>query len=173
MSESKTQAGGKRMPRHDHERSDINIRGVIFFAASLVIGAVMVHVLVLGVFAYLSRREAAADPALHPLVKTEKADPEQVVKRFPEPRLQPDDVRDMNELRYAEQLRLKNYTWVDEKEGKVRIPIERAMEVIAERGLPMTANASGERVPPATAKAVEPSRDSSHTSKVGGGRVKQ
>ncbi len=30
-----------------------------------------------------------------------------------------------------------NYTWVDESKGTVRIPIERAMELIAQRGLPV------------------------------------
>ena len=36
-----------------------------------------------------------------------------------------------------EDLLLDNYSWVDRAQGKVRIPIERAMELIAQRGLPV------------------------------------
>ncbi len=36
-----------------------------------------------------------------------------------------------------EDLLLDNYSWVDQSQGKVRIPIERAMELIAQRGLPV------------------------------------
>ncbi len=36
-----------------------------------------------------------------------------------------------------EDLLLENYSWVDESKGVVRIPIERAMELVAERGLPV------------------------------------
>jgi len=32
---------------------------------------------------------------------------------------------------------LENYSWVDKSQGKVRIPIERAMELVAKQGLPV------------------------------------
>ena len=36
-----------------------------------------------------------------------------------------------------EDLLLDNYSWVDRSQGKVRIPIERAMELMPQRGLPV------------------------------------
>lgn len=46
--------------------------------------------------------------------------------------------KNLHELpRAREDLLLDNYSWVDESQGKVRIPIERAMELIAQRGLPV------------------------------------
>jgi hypothetical protein len=36
-----------------------------------------------------------------------------------------------------EDLLLDNYTWVDQSQGKIRIPIERAIQIIAQQGLPV------------------------------------
>ena len=42
----------------------------------------------------------------------------------------------LDELRRREESRLTSYAWVDREQGVVRIPIDRAMEVLAERGFP-------------------------------------
>lgn len=66
----------------------------------------------------------------------------ELTQTFPTPRLQTDDGNeDVADLHLRENLLLNNYSWVDPSQGgaqsKVRIPIERAMELIAERGLPV------------------------------------
>ena len=62
----------------------------------------------------------------------------EMTKRFPTPRVQIDDGnQDVAELHAREDLLLDNYTWVDRSQGKVRIPIERAMQIIAQKGLPV------------------------------------
>jgi hypothetical protein len=62
----------------------------------------------------------------------------QLTQTFPTPRLQGDDGnQDTADLHAREDLLLDNYSWVDRSQGKVRIPIERAMELIAQRGLPV------------------------------------
>jgi hypothetical protein len=43
---------------------------------------------------------------------------------------------DLKALRAAEDAELHSYGWIDRKNGTVRIPIERAMQLILERGLP-------------------------------------
>ena len=53
-----------------------------------------------------------------------------------EPRLQTDEAADLAALRAREQTTLANYGWIDEKGGIARIPIARAMELVAQRGLP-------------------------------------
>jgi hypothetical protein len=40
------------------------------------------------------------------------------------------------ELKAAEQKVLESYGWVDKEKGIVRMPIERAIELTAKRGLP-------------------------------------
>ena len=62
----------------------------------------------------------------------------EMVQRFPTPRLQTDDGNlETAELHAREDLLLDNYSWVDRQSGKVRIPIARAMELIAQHGLPV------------------------------------
>ena len=62
----------------------------------------------------------------------------ELTQTFPTPRLQTDDGnQDVADLHAREDLLLDNYSWIDQSEGKVRIPIERAMELIAQRGLPV------------------------------------
>lgn len=62
----------------------------------------------------------------------------QMVQRFPTPRLQTDDGNEeMAEMHAREDLLLDYYTWVDRENGKIRIPIARAMQMIAQHGLPV------------------------------------
>jgi hypothetical protein len=62
----------------------------------------------------------------------------QMVQRFPTPRLQIDDGdQDIAEMHAREDLLLDHYSWIDRSSGKVRIPIARAMEIIAKGGLPV------------------------------------
>jgi hypothetical protein len=62
----------------------------------------------------------------------------EMTKRFPTPRVQTDDGNlDVADLHAREDLLLDNYSWVDRSQGKVRIPIERAMQIIAQKGLPV------------------------------------
>ena len=61
-----------------------------------------------------------------------------LTQTFPTPRVQTDDGnQDVADLHAREALLLDNYSWVNQSQGKVRIPIERAMELIAQRGLPV------------------------------------
>ncbi len=61
-----------------------------------------------------------------------------LTQSFPTPRVQTDDGnQDVADLHAREDLLLDNYSWVDQSKGTVRIPIERAMELIAQRGLPV------------------------------------
>jgi hypothetical protein len=56
-----------------------------------------------------------------------------------------DGNQDVADLHAREDLLLDNYSWIDSAHTKVRIPIERAMELIAQRGLPV---ASAAQLPP-------------------------
>jgi len=54
----------------------------------------------------------------------------------PEPRLQVNPAVDLLRMRDVENVTLQNYAWVDADKGIVRIPIARAMAILAEQGLP-------------------------------------
>ncbi|HZP80468.1 MAG TPA: hypothetical protein VFB21_02405 [Chthonomonadaceae bacterium] len=57
-------------------------------------------------------------------------------KRPPEPRLQSDPKIDIQKFREEEDKALHSYGWVDKNAGIVKIPIERAMTLLEQRGLP-------------------------------------
>lgn len=54
----------------------------------------------------------------------------------PGPRLQVDANKELRQLRAGEEAVLNSYGWVDKDSGIVRIPIQRAMEILAKKGLP-------------------------------------
>ena len=78
------------------------------------------------------RMQIESNPAL------EQQQLAKLAQQFPTPRLQLDNGnQDLADLHEREDLLLNYYSWVDRSKGTVRIPIERAMELIAQRGLPV------------------------------------
>jgi hypothetical protein len=73
--------------------------------------------------------------------------------RPPRPRLQPDPNLDLGRLRREEAERLSTYGWTDRAQGVVRIPIARAMEFTAARGIPHWNEKSPSRTTPPRAAA--------------------
>ena len=58
------------------------------------------------------------------------------VKVRPAPRLQTQPFKDVYLLKQGQNERLDSYGWVDKADGIVHIPIDRAIELTLERGLP-------------------------------------
>ena len=56
------------------------------------------------------------------------------VRAFPEPRLQTDSHADLHQLLAAQRRTLATYSWVDPAREIVRIPIDRAMQLVLARG---------------------------------------
>lgn len=73
-------------------------------------------------------------------------DPKAVLNRsMTQPPLQPRPWVDLKEFRKQQNLHLSTYGWVDKNAGVVRIPIERAIELTSERGLPARGVAQGQK----------------------------
>jgi mono/diheme cytochrome c family protein len=121
--------------RVGHEVSDIRIRNVALVAGAMIVGAVVIYLALGGLFALFANREAQADVPSSPLAQTQQPPPE--------PRLQVAPAEDLAKLRAAEQQRLNSYGWIDQQAGVARIPIDRAMALIAQRGLPATSGGAG------------------------------
>jgi hypothetical protein len=113
-----------------HEESDVDIRGILIFAAGLLVTAVGISFIVWLLFNYFNAREARQATPEFPLAATEEH------RLPPEPRLQTDPRADLRELRDADQRTLTTYGWVDRNAGIVRIPIDEAMRLTIQRGLP-------------------------------------
>jgi len=84
----------------------------------------------LGLFQYLLHREGGV-----PASRIES--PAQDARQLPpEPRLEETPNTDLQEMRAAEDRVLSSCGWLDQQDGIVRLPIDRAMDLIAQRGLP-------------------------------------
>ncbi len=77
-------------------------------------------------------REVAGDAARaeYPLAASQDA------RLPPEPRLQTNPRQDLKDMRAQEDALLHSYGWVDKNAGVVRIPIDEAIKLTLERGLP-------------------------------------
>jgi len=141
-----------------YEQSDVKVTGIIVFLTSLAIFVAVCGVVTYGIGklinAELNREDGPntkwttdADAQIRTLGNM-PASPDlqnkiaEMTKRFPTPRVQTDDGNlDVADLHAREDLLLDNYSWVDRSQGKVRIPIERAMQIIAQKGLPVAPEA--------------------------------
>jgi len=112
----------------EREARDLSLAvlGVSLVLLAVVVAAAMGGMgLILGA---LETREEGRQPESSPLA---------VEPTPPQPRLEtlPGELRRRREA--AQQQVLESYAWLDRQQGIVRIPVERAMEVLAERGLPV------------------------------------
>ena len=125
-----TQSAGHPAGSSGHEERDVTFRPIVWAG----IGALVVTALVFGLvrWTYVSylTHEAMQSPPANPLTSSYGR------QLPPEPRLQTSPVKDLLALHAAEDAVLDSYGWVDRKAGIVRIPIGRAMELLAQRGLP-------------------------------------
>ena len=127
----------------DFEREDLAPKPILLFLLALVVGCVLLALLLRGMYSYLDSSENRHQPVPSPLVEqitvdTRSVSPEDITK-FPQPRLEGDERRQINDFREQEEQTLNSYGWVDQQSGVVRIPIDRAMQLIAQRGLPTRA----------------------------------
>jgi hypothetical protein len=177
MSKNLHDLGTQHGAHGEYEREDFSTATIAGSLIGLVVLCVVSAVIVVGMYRYLENTQmehAAANPMVPMKVDTRHmtpardkdgkivpgADPMDVqeVETFPKPRLQRDDVEEMHDMLYDEESRLQSYGWVDQDSGEVRIPVARAMELIAEHGLPVRSAAAPETAakPAAGAPAVAP-----------------
>jgi hypothetical protein len=119
--------------RRSHETSDANIRNLIIFGAGLSLLVVAGLLISAAVFRYFVGHQGLGPPA----------SPFENVRMLPpEPRLQVSAPKDLKQYQAAQREILNSYGWVDEKAGIVRIPIDRAMDILLQKGLPVRSQTS-------------------------------
>jgi hypothetical protein len=117
------QAGRRR------ELSDVQVRPIATCAVGLVILTGVVLLLTGWLLNYFAARQAELDVPASPLAVAQE--------KPPEPRLEVVLDQVLREVRADEDALLHSYGWVDRQAGIVRIPIDRAMTLLTERGLPV------------------------------------
>lgn len=140
-------------PETQHEKSDVSVRALMIFIAIFVVFGFVTHIAIWLLFKGFVRIEQRrqAGPV------TEMARPADMAIPKNQPLLQPFErnsadgkplppyrntpVTDLADMRDAEQRALTTYGWVDQQKGTVRIPIDQAMKLTLQRGLPVQSGA--------------------------------
>lgn len=119
-------------PVHEHvhfEKSDVNSRGVLIGGVCLLAGMWLIVGMVFFYFVYLKNYRAEISPPALPATRSGTTLP-------PEPRLQSSPEQELRAYRAREDWQLTHYYWLDKSKGRIAIPIEQAIQILAKRGVP-------------------------------------
>jgi len=109
----------------------VSAKLVVGFAIVLTVTAVAAGAIVAALFWHLDRVAQKNDAAI--VVESGLQRSETTIP--PVPRLQVYPVRHWTDFQTAERERLESYGWMDRSTGALHIPIERAIDLVAERGV--------------------------------------
>lgn len=115
-----------------YEHTDAHVWLIAKFLFWLAIAALVIHV-GLGLLFNLFVHQRVEKGVLrrYPLAQTDAP------RVPPEPRLQQFPLNEITAFKASEEAALREYGWVDKASGVVRIPIDDAMRLLVERGLPL------------------------------------
>ncbi len=137
-------------PGVEFEPQDLAARNVVQFLIGVAVMVALASVAVWGIYKYMDAYQRGHQPAQNPLLEKTATDTRVVnpgdIEKFPQPRLERNERLEINDFRLQEEKQLNSYGWVDEKAGVAHIPIESAMQLIVDRGLPVAPKAG--TVPP-------------------------
>jgi hypothetical protein len=128
----------------DHVEGDgISYGGIFWFVVILVVTVLFCEVFVWGGFKFVLMRYRTvqgqpaplAEPRTHPQIKDGRVDTGAVTP--PTPGLNVQEPVVLKAFRDGEDAALHHYGWVDQGSQVVRLPIDRAKELLMERGLPV------------------------------------
>jgi len=150
-------------PEVHHEERDINVRIVLWIIAIFIVGAIVIHAAISGLFDLFKAQEREKPQEPMTLIRQERQLPiVPLLQPFPykasgegESPLVHTPVTDMASLRRAQAAHLNSYGWVDPQRGVVRIPIDRARHLFVLRsggGGPTTRAPSTEAAAPQSPK---------------------
>jgi len=133
------------------ERRDVGVAGVLYFLLGLAVAGLLVHFVVTGLYSVLDKRAEAHQAPVSPMVTNLPKDTRHLPpqyngnygdyldRNFPAPQLEIDERTQLNDTLLKQERELNSYGWVDKQAGTVRIPIDRAIDLVAQRGLPLRA----------------------------------
>jgi hypothetical protein len=133
----------------EFEQEDLGTRGIFEFMIGLAVVGVVIYFIIIGMYSWLDKQERKQMTTASPLVTTEgaisrvvtQADVDKTFKDNGAPVLETNERGQFRDFLMNQENQLNSYGWVDEKGGVAHIPIERAMELIVQRGLPVAPQA--------------------------------
>lgn len=126
------------------ELADISISSLVHHGTYLVIVCVVVWFAMMGMFKLVMSRLAEGDAPVSSLARPAGEAP-------PEPRLLTNEPLNLQQFRAREDQTIGHYGIIDQAAGTVHLPIDRAKELLLERGLPVRGQAAAQApAPPQT-----------------------
>ena len=113
-----------------HEESDVNVSAILRYGLGLAVIAAVVHVFLWWLLGIYERQHERAQTQVYPMAVGQQN------RLPPSPRFQENPQQDLQDLRAKQRALLEGYGWVSKEGGIARIPIEDAMKIVVERGLP-------------------------------------
>jgi hypothetical protein len=127
----------EKRPELGHEKNDVSTGPVVKFAVGLAVATVLVQLGMWGLFRLLASQSKSIDRPIPAMV-------EKSFKRLPPaPHLEDRPLAPRAILNAQEDARLSSYGWVDKNTGIVHVPIDRAIDLIAQRGIAETKGSPG------------------------------
>ena len=116
-------------PGAGYEHTDANVLVIVKFGIWLVVIALVIHFGLGVMYKMLIEQAKDTTPVEYPLASSQPRLP-------PPPRLQQFPGNEIYDFRTAEDKRMGSYGWVNRDAGVVHIPIQEAMRLTLEKGLP-------------------------------------
>jgi len=139
--------------RHQHEhreesfeQQDLSVTGIFYFMAGLTVVIALVCGIAAGIFKFLETSDKKREAPVNPMAMKTGVDPRsmpfptiqvKIDETFPKPVLEHSERLQFENLAREQDRILASYDWVDQKNGIARIPIDKAMDLLAQRGLPV------------------------------------
>ncbi len=129
----------------EFEHEDLGTRGVFAFMIGLAVVGVVIYFIIAGMYSFLDKYERSQMSTASPLVTTKGAmsrvvtqeDMDKTFKDNGAPMLETNERTQLRDFLMNQEDQLNSYGWVDQKSGVAHIPIERAMELIVQQGIPV------------------------------------
>lgn len=128
-----TQPGSTANGALGHEPREVNIKLILFSTVIIVLVVLVACFVSVEIFDFLNAHSSPIDQT------TSLTRP---VETPPEPRVLEHPYEQYPVLRQTEDRVLNSYGWLDQKTGQVRVPVDRAIDLIAQRGLPAASDAT-------------------------------
>ncbi len=160
--------GGYSNPGHsghgtEFEPEDLGTRGVFAFMIGLAVIGIVIYFIIVGMYSFLDNYERSQMSTASPLVTTKgamsrvvtQADMDKAFKDNGAPMLETNERGQFKDFLINQEDQLNSYGWVDKDAGVAHIPIQRAMDLIVQQGLPVVPKGMTGGITTDASKAVE------------------
>jgi hypothetical protein len=133
-----------------HEQRDASAAWIAGIIVLLFVLGVSIQAILGGFLSSLKHSPPPTD-SWRPVPRTRRATPAPP----PGPRLQVSAPADLEAFRAREEMELHSYGWINRTSGVVRIPIEKAMDLVLQQGLPVRTNAGTNKPGPSSYQLIQ------------------